>query len=56
MAEINFGQLIMFLPGIRFEGTYVDMTSRKGNVPDDYSDLPLDSPPQISDTSGYYLI
>lgn len=52
MTEINFGQYIMFLPGIRFENTFVDMTSRKGNVPDDYSDLPLDSPPQISDTSG----
>lgn len=52
MTELNFGQFLMFLPGVRFENTFVDMTSRKGNVPDDYSDIPLDSPPQITDTSG----
>ena len=52
MAEINLGQFMMLFPGIRYEGTYVKMTSRKGNVPDDYSDIPLDSPPEISDTSG----
>jgi TonB-dependent receptor len=52
MAEINFGQFIMLLPGVRFEGTNVEMTSRKGNIPDEYSELPLDSPPQITDTTA----
>ena len=52
MGEMNIGQFLMILPGVRYENTFVDMTGRKGNVPDDYSDRPLDSPPEVRDTTG----
>jgi TonB-dependent receptor len=52
LTEIDVGQFLMFMPGIRYEKTFVDMIGRQGNVPDDYSERPLGSPPEIKDTAG----
>ncbi len=51
MSEINIGRCLMFLPGVRYELTNAKMTGRKGNVPDDDYEPPLDRP-LVSDTTG----
>lgn len=51
MAEINIGQVIMLLPGVRYEHTGVTMTGREGIVPAIDDEPELDKP-FISDTSA----
>ncbi len=51
MTEINFGRLVMFMPGVRYEHTQAKMTGRKGLVPDDDVEPQLDKP-FISDTTA----
>lgn len=51
MTELNIGNYLMIMPGVRFERTYGYFTGRVGSVPDPSTELPPESD-AIKDTSA----
>ncbi|MFQ5753489.1 MAG: TonB-dependent receptor domain-containing protein, partial [bacterium] len=51
MTEINFGRLLMFLPGVRYERTHAKMTGRKGVIPKEFDEPSLENP-LVTDTTA----
>jgi TonB-dependent receptor len=51
MTELNYGNFITILPGIRMERTYAYLTGRKGVVPNDVVELDYQDNP-VHDTLG----
>ncbi len=51
MTEINLGRSLMFMPGVRYEHTFNDMTGRKGSIAEEFYEPDLNDP-FVSDTTA----